>query len=741
MLRQLHSLPGLIAAILLAALALSGAILSADPALERLATTTPAHGEISIAVLADRVTQHYPNVEQIQRTPSGSIIAYYSQGDRTGADRIDPLSGQGIAPYVPSAFSRWMKNLHRSLLAGTPGRAMAGVTALAMLVLCLSGVALLAKRQGGWRHMARPLRGSFSQRWHAELGRIAIFGLLLSALTGMYMSAATFGLMPDGTKSEPDFPTQVTAGPAAPIATLPALLATDMNDLRELVYPRPGNPEDVYSLRTAQGDGYIDQATGTLLSYQPHDGVRKIYELIYRLHTGEGLWWLSLLLGLCALSVPVMSTTGLAMWWQRRRSMPRMANNSGPQSADTIILVGSENNSTWGFAKTLHDALVQIGQRVHTAPMNLLATEYRKAQRVFILTSTYGDGSAPQSANQFFARLDNVADGRRLDFAVLGFGDRQFPKFCQFAKDTQNALLARGWHQLMELETIDRQSAQEFARWGQSVGKLFDRELTLEHTSRQPRTHALELISRSDYGKEVGAPTSILRFSAVAPKSTASRLKRLLGFDGLPHFEAGDLVGVVPSGSPVPRFYSLASGSNDGFLEICVRRHPQGLCSQMLHDLQPGGHIDAFIQPNPNFRPASGESSVILIGAGTGIGPLAGFIRNNKGKYPMYLYWGGRDPDSDFLYEPELEEYLADQRLTQLNAAFSRVKEGAYVQDRVTGDALQMRELIKSGAQILVCGSRAMAASITQAINEILIPLGLTVETLKLQGRYREDIF
>ncbi|UUZ57419.1 hypothetical protein LP419_40355 [Massilia sp. H-1] len=49
-----------------------------------------------------------------------------------------------------------------------------------------------------------------------------------------------------------------------------------------------------------------------------------------------------------------------------------------------------------------------------------------------------------------------------------------------------------------------------------------------------------------------------------------------------------------------------------------------------------------------------------MIGAGTGIGPLAGFIRNNTGRHPMYLYWGGRDPESDFLYQPELRNYLAD---------------------------------------------------------------------------------
>lgn len=555
------------------------------------------------------------------------------------------------------------------------------------------------------------------------------------------MSAATFGLISDGKQDEPDFPPEISTGPAMPVSTIPSLLATDLNDLRELVYPLPGNPADVYSLRTAQGDGYIDQATGELVSYRAHDRVRGTYELIYRLHTGEGLWWLGLILGLCALMVPVMSVTGVFMWWQRRRSMPRIANNNAAQSAEIVILVGSENNSTWGFAKALHDALHQAGQLVHTAPMNQLATEYRKAQHLFILTATYGDGDAPVSANQFLARLNTFTGIHKPRFTVLGFGDRQFPKFCQFARDTQDALLGHGWDQGLDLETIDRQSAQEFVRWGKAVEQLLDRELTLTYTPTVPQTRALELISRTDYGVQVQAPTSILRFGPVTPKTRISRIKRLTGLTALPRFEAGDLVGIVPPGSPVPRFYSLASRSKDGFLEICVRKHPQGLCSQMLYALQPGERINAFIRPNPQFRPNSGKSPVILIGAGTGIGPLAGFIRNNTGKYPMYLYWGGRDPASDFLYEPELDAYLADRRLTELHAAFSRVKEGAHVQDRVLGDALQMRKLIENGAQILVCGGRAMAGSIVLALNEILAPVGLDVQTLKLQGRYREDVF
>ena len=253
MVRKLHSLLGLIAAVLALVLGLTGAILSLDPALERVAATVPAHGQISVAALAGRVAQHYPQAEQIQRTPSGAVIVYYSRDGKAGIDRIDPLTGQGIAPYAPSAFSRWLKNLHRSLLLDTPGRAASGLTALAMLVLSVSGALLLVKRVGGWRHLAKPVRGGLNPRWHAQVGRVVVVGLLLSALTGLYMSAATFSFISDGMQNEPEFPAQVAGGAAAPVATLPALRATDLNDLRELVYPAPNDLAGVDSLRTAQG--------------------------------------------------------------------------------------------------------------------------------------------------------------------------------------------------------------------------------------------------------------------------------------------------------------------------------------------------------------------------------------------------------------------------------------------------------------------------------------------------------
>jgi sulfite reductase (NADPH) flavoprotein alpha-component len=355
---------------------------------------------------------------------------------------------------------------------------------------------------------------------------------------------------------------------------------------------------------------------------------------------------------------------------------------------------------------------------------------------MFLLTATHGDGAAPATAGAFLKHLDEMAQPPSFSVAVLGFGDRQFPQFCQFARDVEAALARKSWISLMPLETIDRQSAQEFARWGAALSEVMGEKLMLSHVSERPRTQTLRLIERVDYGAEVQSPTCVLRF-ALPGRGVFVRLAGR----GWPRFAAGDLVAVLPPGDTLPRHYSLASSTGDGFIEICVRKHPGGLCSGFLHGLQPGDSIEAFVKANPAFRPARGQKPVILIGAGTGIGPLAGFIRANAARRPMHLYFGGRDPASDFLYGRDIAGWLSDKRLSSLAAVFSRVKSGGYVQDRLRKDADRLRALIASGAQIMVCGGRDMAAGVMEAMADVLEPIGLTPVALKVQGRYAEDVY
>ncbi|MFG1330878.1 PepSY domain-containing protein [Xanthobacter autotrophicus] len=730
MLRALHGLPGVVLALGLTVVAVTGAVLSLQPALDR-ATVPIVPSGTSVADLAAQVAARHPGIGAIRQRPDGSITVAFDDGDARGVERVDPATGAGLGPYQVSEATRVITNLHRSFLAGDAGRAAAGLGALAMLALSVSGIALLARRLGGARALLRPIRGTPAQCCHGELGRLAVAGLVLSSLTGLWMSAGTFGLIPEAQGIAP----VVTAsgGPPAPVGTLAALRSVPLADLRELSFPDPSDPTDIFTLRTAAGETQIDAATGAALAFAPATTLERINDLVRTLHTGRGAWLLGLLLGLASAAVPVLGATGTVLWARRRAARPRVAANAPVHGADTVILVGSEGHSTWGFAATLHAALTAAGHRVHIAAMNDVGTAYLAAERLLVLTATYGEGDAPASAKSFLSRLARLPGSPPA--AVLGFGDRNFPHFCRFAQQVADALDARGCPRLLPLKRVDRRSSQEFAQWGRDLGDALGHDLTLSHVAEPPKTVPLVLAGRELYGEAVGAPVAILRFQAPHDPRTGAPGR-------LPSFAAGDLVGILPPGEIMPRFYSLASSTRDGVLEICVRLRDGGRCSTFLHMLAPGGAINAFIRENPAFHPAAGRGPLILIGAGAGIGPLAGFVRANAAGRPVHLYWGGRSAASDFLYEHELALHLAERRLTSLKTAFSRDGEGsAYVQDRIAADAPRLRELVRQGAQILVCGGRDMAEAVTRALEPVVRPLGLDLPTLKSCGRYVEDVY
>lgn len=735
MFRRIHRFLGLLAATLLGVVAASGAVLSVLPAIDRAQVESAPVADRSVASVADRIARQQPEVEVLKRLPSGKIVAYFAGDGAPPTSVIDPATGARVAAYGASSTQRAFTNLHRSLFLGDAGRLAMGLTALALLVLVVSGLTMTARRMGGWRRMLGRARGSGMQRVHVDLGRLALVGLVPSTLTALYLSLATFGVIPDGSAPLAPLPAVAASAPALPIGHLAALARVDLDELRELTFPDPAQPNDLFHLVTARGQGFIDPATGSLLAWQEHGTAARLYDVVYMLHTGQGLWWLGLVLGAAALCLPILALTGAVIWWRRRRTQVTIAHAAAAAHADTVILVGSESGSTWNFARTLHATLTAHGHRVHTAPMNRLRS-YPAAQRLLILTATYGDGAAPACADAFLERVEAMSDAPAYPVAVLGFGDRQFPRFCQFASDVDAALARRGWARLVPLTTIDRQSAQSFSRWGAALAAAMGEDFSLVHVPERPRTHGLRLVARVDYGQAIGAPTAVLRFALPSTRCTA----RLAG-RGLPRFVAGDLLAVVPPGDEVPRYYSLASATSDGFVEICVRKRPGGRCSGFLHELAVGATIDAFVQANPAYRPGRGRRPVILIGAGAGIGPLAGFIRANAARRPLHLYFGGRSSTSDFLYEREIAGWLDEGRLTTLATSFSREREGGYVQDRVRRDAERLRSLIVSGAHVMVCGGRDMANGVMRTLADVLAPVGLSPLALKAQGRYREDVY
>ncbi|KAI5955143.1 cprA [Candida jiufengensis] len=157
--------------------------------------------------------------------------------------------------------------------------------------------------------------------------------------------------------------------------------------------------------------------------------------------------------------------------------------------------------------------------------------------------------------------------------------------------------------------------------------------------------------------------------------------------------------------------------------------------------------------------PSSSKTPIILVGPGTGVAPLRGFIReritqqeNDVNIGSSLLFYGCRNENEDYLYKDEWSEYakkLGDK--FEIITAFSRsTSKKVYVQHKILENSTKINDLLQQGAIIYVCGDAShMARDVQQAFIKIisqerkidLEKASELVRSLKVQNRYQEDVW
>ncbi|WP_314732904.1 cytochrome P450 [Sphingomonas sp. LC-1] len=205
--------------------------------------------------------------------------------------------------------------------------------------------------------------------------------------------------------------------------------------------------------------------------------------------------------------------------------------------------------------------------------------------------------------------------------------------------------------------------------------------------------------------------------------------QRVTLLDLLERFASADMaLGTFIAALPPMRArqYSIASSPlvdpNRCALTVSVLEAPalgadrlhQGVASTFLARLKEGTTLGVAVRPSQaRFHlPADPLTPVIMVCAGSGIAPFRGFLQERALRKaggeplgPALLFFGVRDPDTDFLYREELEDWQ-DAGVVTLRMAFSATEQDGivHVQDAIWRDRKEIAALFRNGARILLCG-------------------------------------
>ncbi|WP_153505232.1 bifunctional cytochrome P450/NADPH--P450 reductase [Cumulibacter manganitolerans] len=185
-----------------------------------------------------------------------------------------------------------------------------------------------------------------------------------------------------------------------------------------------------------------------------------------------------------------------------------------------------------------------------------------------------------------------------------------------------------------------------------------------------------------------------------------------------------------------------------------------GTGSTYLQAIQPGTQIAvAVTSPNEHFRmPEDNAQPVVLIGAGSGMAPFRGFIRERAARAragepagPLALFFGCDGPDIDDLYAEEYAAVAAEANLRTYKAyTFAPDGEIMFVQHRLWAERQAVATLLDSDAKVMVCGDgERMAPAVHDALVRIhaeatggsVAESTAWLEAQRATGRYATDVF
>lgn len=727
--RSSHLILAVVASLLLILASVTGILLAVDAATEARPPYSKQELEhINLAQTLSTLRQVYSEITELSVDHHGWITLQAL--DEAGDDvhhYIDPHTGKIIGePHKPSEFIQDVLAFHRSLFIHEAGRFLVGLSAFLLLLMAVTGVMLIIRRQHGVRRFfSRIVKEYLLQYLHVELGRLLLIPVVLIAVTGTWLSLDRFELL-GKEEIQPVIRAArtVTGDEAGDVTTFEVMKNISLTQVQRVTFPFDVDPEEYYTVTLLDREIVVNQFNGEVQSTAHFPVTTALKRISLNLHTGRTSVVWAVILAIASVGILFFIYSGFAMTIQRVGT--RIRNRYTADDSEYVILVGSENGSTRRFARSVHEQLLARGQRSFLAELNDY-TLFPRMRHLFVMTSTHGLGDPPSNALRFQQRLQTTPQHQAVNVSVLGFGSRAYPNFCGYAEVVDEALRAQPWATpMLPLHTVDDKSMEQFAAWVQAIAAKTGVKLEVDHTLHHRMPADLQKMM-------------VLERTAVTDDDQTFVIT--LKPSWRTRFTSGDLLAVYPAGDARERLYSI--GQVDGNLQLVVRLFPGGLGSSYLYQLTPGTSIHARIIRNMSFHFPAHAPAVVMIANGTGIAPFLGMISGNRRRVPAYLYGGFRQETSTVQrYQEAARVAIQQQQLQQVHFAYSRIDQPAYVTDLVRRDGDFLADILQRGGVVLICGSRAMQEGVEQALDTLChLRNGQHLSHYKAQGQVLADCY
>ena len=681
---------------------LTGIVLSFKPVVEKMQPyKSKGFNQTSVATLIPNLTKNFTDIIEVKVDDDQFVVVDATDlSDQSGKFYIDPNSGKVLGKVAPeNEFFEWVTALHRSLFLHQLGRFFVGLSSFLLFLIATSGTVLIIQRQRGLRRFfSKIVKDHFAQYYHVVLGRLLLIPIIIISVTGVMLSLQTFDVFKEQKISPKIDFDALKSTPKKDIKDFDIFKSTKLSDVQSIEFPFSTDVEDYFTVKLNDREITVNQITGYVLTNQPVAKAKQWVNLSMDLHTGRtnAIW--AIVLAIASANILFFIYSGFIIWWKRRQG--KIKNKYKADDAEFILLVGSENGTTFRFANVIHQQLLKNCKTSFICQLN----DYRvfpKAKQLIVFTATYGLGDAPTNAAKFINLLNQHKQLQPLGFSVVAFGSHAYPDFCKFGFEVNNALTQQEWAKpVLEIHTVNDRSPEEFTNWATLWAQTANIEISaiaqlLE--TKSIKTQVFEVVDKKVSVQE--EPSFTIRLK---PKRNVK-------------FTSGDLLSICPANDHRERQYSIGKIDND--VQLSVKLHQNGLGSGFLHQLQVGQILSAVVVNNKHFHFPAKAKTVIMISNGTGVAPFLGMIAQHGQSKHIHLYCGFRDKNSFNLYESILNSET--QILKTLHVAYSREGIKQYVKDLLFSDVDFVYKTLTDGGFIMLCGSLSMQKDVIDWLENV----------------------